>query len=73
MINVHLPEGWTTAGNSLACNPHPLTGGIIDRELVSGKWFVIFSADLPVINNLASREAAFDALNHALAANGISC
>lgn len=36
---------WTASG-TLITSSDPDAGGIIDRNLVSGKWFVIFNTDL---------------------------
>lgn len=58
-----LPDGWTESHQGgLVCSGHPLTGGIIDSEIVSGKWFVIFNDDsIDSINELATRDDALDA------------
>lgn len=63
-----LPAGWTEASpGGLATNPDPLTGGIIDREIVNGKWFVVFGPDeLPTLEGLATRRAAFEAFDVAM-------
>ncbi|GMG94737.1 hypothetical protein ACUXAV_004994 [Cupriavidus metallidurans] len=66
-----LPEGWTEASpGGLATNPDPLTGGIIDRAIVDGTWFVVFHRDdLKLLEGLPSRESAFDAFREAI--NGL--
>ncbi|MWL91755.1 MULTISPECIES: hypothetical protein [Cupriavidus] len=66
-----LPEGWTEASpGGLATNPDPLTGGIIDRAIVDGTWFVVFHHDdLKLLEGLPSRESAFEALREAI--NGL--
>lgn len=52
-------KGWTI-GNTIACNADPILGGIIDSEIVSGKWFIIFNDDdLEMITDLSSRDEAF--------------
>lgn len=58
-----LPTGWSEAfPGGLACSADPVTGGIIDNEIVSKKWFVIFNReDLPTIDGLASRDDALHA------------
>lgn len=41
-----MPNGWNHLGeNAMATNPDPIVGGIIDNEIVSGKWFVIPNND----------------------------
>ena len=59
-----LPDGWTEAKpNGLIVNPDPINGGIIDNEIVSGKWFTIPNNDaIPQITNLDTREDALAAL-----------
>lgn len=53
-------KGWNVNGTGLACNADPVLGGIIDSEIVSGKWFIIFNDDeLEMITDLASRDDAF--------------
>lgn len=63
-----LPEGWTEASpGGLATNPDPIKGGIIDSEMVSGLWFVVFSRDdLPLLDGFASRDDAFRAYEQAI-------
>ena len=59
----YLPSGWTeaTPGGMATCN-NPQYGGIVDSEIVSGKWFVIFNdPDIPMIDNLETRGDAFEA------------
>jgi hypothetical protein len=51
-------NGWTeSAPGALLCNSHK-SGGIIDSEIVSGKWFVIFNDSRKALEGFASREAA---------------
>lgn len=59
-----LPDGWTEAEpNGLIANPDPIKGGIIDNEIVSGKWFAIPNNDaIPQITDLDTREDALAAL-----------
>lgn len=56
-----LPPGWTEATRGgMACNPDPDTGGIIDQEVISGEWFVVFNREeLDTISGLGSRAEAF--------------
>ncbi|MGX0940153.1 hypothetical protein ACUXQ2_006251 [Cupriavidus metallidurans] len=63
-----LPEGWTEASpGGLATNPDLLTGGIIDRTIVDGTWFVVFHReDLKLLEGLPSRDIAFDAFREAM-------
>ena len=64
-----VPDGWTeTPGGTMIANKDPLTGGIIDKAIASGKWFVIFNReDLSAIEDLPSREAAFAAFSEVIA------
>lgn len=58
-----LPAGWTEATpGGMATNRCPERGGIIDKNTAGLGWFVIFNADIPAIEGLPSREAAFAAL-----------
>lgn len=52
--------GWTEAAPmSLMSSADPISGGIIDHEIVSGQWFVIFNDDAhSMIDGLATREDA---------------
>jgi hypothetical protein len=52
--------GWKSNGR-IATNTDPDLGGIIDSAIASGKWFVIFNADIPAIEDLDTREEAFAA------------
>ncbi len=59
---------WNEIPNGIASNNDPKLGGIIDNEIVSGLWFVIFNDDdIATIDGLPSRDAAFVA--HAAAIN----
>lgn len=63
-----LPYGWTSPGSNLATNPDPFLGGIIDTN-ASGQWFVIFNADIEMIDKgLTSRKEAFEAFEKAIEA-----
>lgn len=63
-----LPEGWTEAhAGGIATNRCPDLGGIIDNNAAGLGWFVIFNANIPAIEGLPSRDAAFAA--HARAVN----
>lgn len=64
-----LPQGWTESSTGLACNSDPVLGGIIDKTIVSGEWFVIFNDDnLEMIEGLSSREEAFKEFQKAIEA-----
>lgn len=58
-----LPDGWSEASpGGLATNPDPITGGIIDRTIACGEWFVIFhNEDLSTLEGFATRDQAFAA------------
>ena len=48
-------------------NPDPILGGIIDKTIKTGEWFVIFHSELiPTIEGLESKEKALHAFNDAL-------
>lgn len=66
----NLPTGWTeSAPGRIATNRDPVLGGIIDNEIVSGRWFVIFNSDhIAPIDDLPNREAAFAAHSAAIEA-----
>ena len=59
-----LPQGWTEASpGGLATNPDPVTGGIVDRQIVSGLWFVIsHDGGIGTLEGFATRADAFAAL-----------
>lgn len=66
-----IPTGWKandvqgTIG--IACNNDPQLGGIIDSNLVSGKWFIIFNDDdLDMVEGLDTREDAFKVFNNTI-------
>lgn len=63
-----LPAGWTEAfAGGMATNTDSMRGGIVDTEIVSGKWFAIFNDDsIPMIKGLNSRAEAFKAFGAAL-------
>lgn len=60
-LNAITPN-WSEGPNGMLVNQHPTLGGIIDHEIVSKEWFVIFNAELPDINGallgFVSRESA---------------
>lgn len=64
----NLPHGWTESRpGALACNADPELGGIIDRTIKTGEWFVIFNSDhIATIDGLPTREAAFEAYSKAI-------
>jgi len=59
-----LPDGWTeSAPGGLITNTDPVKGGIIDSEIVSGKWFVIPNSDaIQQLNGFDTRDDALAAL-----------
>lgn len=63
-----LPAGWTQVNsNSIATSNDPELGGIIDKAIVSGKWFVIFNSDrIDALEGFETRDAAFAAHNEAI-------
>ena len=66
-IATTLPAGWTEAApGEIAINRDPDLGGIIDRNIAGLGWFVIFNTDLPPIEGLPSRDAAFIAHDQAI-------
>lgn len=63
-----LPAGWTGRVGGIATNQDPVSGGIIDKELVSGKWFVIPQDDsIAQMDGFDTQKEAFDALSSAVA------
>lgn len=53
-------KGWNINGDGVACNTDPVLGGIIDSNIVSGKWFIIFNDDdLETAEGIDSRDEAF--------------
>jgi F420-dependent methylenetetrahydromethanopterin dehydrogenase len=73
MTAQNLPQGWEGSGNGLVCNADPVLGGIIDRNLVSGQWFVVFNADdISVIEDIASRDDAFRLFQEAIDAKYVT-
>lgn len=65
----YLPEGWTEATpGGMATNRDPIKGGIVDNEIVSGKWFAIFNrSDIAPFDGFATRAEAFAAFHLRLA------
>lgn len=62
-----LSQGWNESASGMACNSDPVLGGIIDKTIVSGEWFVIFNDDdLDMIEGLSSREEAFKEFQKAI-------
>lgn len=66
-IDSPLPVGWQEGESGIATNPDPISGGIIDTNIVSGKWFVIFNrVDLAPIEELDTRQQAFEAFANSI-------
>lgn len=58
---------WIESENGLMINSDPILGGIIDKTIKTGEWFVIFHSDLiPTIEGLESKEKALQAFNDSL-------
>ena len=58
---------WIESENGLMINSDPILGGIIDKTIKTGEWFVIFHSDLiPTIEGLESKEKALQAFNDTL-------
>ena len=56
-----LCAGWTESRpGAMLCNPNA-GGGIIDSEIVSGEWFVIFNDSRETLSGYESREDAIEA------------
>lgn len=54
-------SGWNEVNSrGMICSADPL-GGIIDDEILTGKWFVIFNDDRQIITGLGSRDEAIQA------------
>lgn len=62
-------DGWMhLSKDGMATNPDPITGGIIDSEIVSGKWFVIpNNNDLLPGDDFATKDDAFKFLDDQIA------
>jgi hypothetical protein len=54
-------DGWNhLAEDAMATNGDPIVGGIIDKQIVSGKWFVIPNNDaIPQVEDLETKADAF--------------
>lgn len=65
-LEEHTGLTWSGDDTGILCNGDPLSGGIIDSEILSGKWFVIFNREgLQSISGIESREEAVSAfINH---------
>lgn len=60
-------KNWIESENGLMINSDTILGGIIDKTIKTGEWFVIFHSDLiPTIEGLESKEKALQAFNAAL-------
>ncbi|MGE4538387.1 MAG: zincin-like metallopeptidase domain-containing protein [Desulfovibrio sp.] len=62
--NLSLPEGWVESKpGGMATNPDPVNGGIVDINLVAGKWFAVPNQDgIAPLEGFNSRTEAFAAL-----------
>lgn len=68
-----LANGWNEAyAGGIATNNDPELGGIIDKTIATGEWFVIFNSNhIANIEGLPSRDAAFVAHASAIEATYI--
>lgn len=71
MNNSHVyntaPTGFSESESGMCVSNDPVLGGIIDKRIVDGKWFVIFNDDdLETVEELNTREEAFQAYQHAI-------
>ncbi|MCA1785947.1 MAG: hypothetical protein LC657_08205, partial [Desulfobacteraceae bacterium] len=59
-----LPDGWNeSSSNGMITNKDPISGGIIDSEIVSGKWFVIPENNhITKLEGFDTRAEAYNAL-----------
>ena len=70
--DTYLPEGWEEGyPGGIATNRDPERGGIVDKQIVSGEWFVVPENEAlfqkhPSMEGFATRKEAFDALEAAL-------
>jgi hypothetical protein len=60
MGNSKMTDGWHhLAEDAMATNIDPIAGGIIDKQIVSGKWFVIPNNDaIPQVEDLETKAEA---------------
>lgn len=63
--------GWRAGASGIVANPS-VGGGIIDRELVSGRWFIIFNDDREAQSDFATRSGAVDAFTGAASTEQLS-
>lgn len=57
--DVHLAEWTESRPGGMAIHGDPSIGGIVDQQIADGSWFVVFNADIPPVEGLASRGEAF--------------
>lgn len=69
--DTYLPVDWTEAEpGRMATNTDQVSGGIVDQNIASGKWFVIpNNNNIKQMDGFATRKEALDALQNALAHN----
>lgn len=66
----YLPDGWGEGADGIATNRDPERGGIVDREIKSGKWFAVPEKDgVGTLEGFDTRKEAFEALERATAPN----
>lgn len=62
-----LPEGWKGTPAGIATNDDKVSGGIVDKAIADGKWFVIPNNDaIGTLEGFDSREAAITGLADAV-------
>lgn len=60
---------WNEGASGIATSTDPQLGGIIDKAIVSGEWFVIFNSDqLESLEGFKTRAEAFAAHEAAIRA-----
>lgn len=57
---MELPLNWTESYPGGIATNNSANGGIIDKNISSNTWFIIFHNDIKPIENIESREKAFE-------------
>lgn len=53
---------WSEGPNGIICNRHEDEGGIIDRVIMTGEWFLVFNrAGLNTLHGFTTRDSAIRA------------
>jgi hypothetical protein len=66
---MELIPGWSEGDNGILASADPIFGGIIDKAIVSGRWFVIFNDDSIPPTDLEFATRA-EAIGHFIRAKG---